>query len=212
MPLVEIGPSDCRTEAFAAQGSGAPEPHYNRPIEILTVCTGNVCRSPMAEAFLRRDVAALELDVTVGSAGTLRDGLAAAEEVVEIMDKRGIDVERHRSRLMTPDMLVSADLILGMTRDHVREAALLDFDCFARSFTLKELVRRGGAVGPRHRDEPVAAWIKRASDGREPRDYLFADDDDIEDPIGRRFSFFKRTATEIEDLTTALVGLLWPIM
>lgn len=165
----------------------------------------------MAEALLRRDLEALGLDVGVSSAGTLRDGLAAAEEVVELMDKRGLDLELHRSRLLTPEMLASADLVLGMTRDHVREAALLDFGCFARSFTLKEIVRRGGAIGPRHRDEPVEAWIKRASDGREPRDYLFADDDDIEDPIGRRFSFFKKTAVEIEGLTTALVGLLWPL-
>ena len=167
----------------------------------------------MAEALLQRDVDALGIaDVHVASAGTLRDGLAAAEEVVELMDKRGLDVERHRSRVISPEMLASSDLILGMTRDHVREAALLDFDCFARSFTLKEIVRRGGAIGPRHRDEPVDAWIKRVAEGREPRDYLFADDDDIEDPIGRRFSFFKKTATEIEGLTTALTGLLWPLM
>lgn len=182
------------------------------PIEILTVCTGNVCRSPMTEAFLRRDVEALGLDVGVSSAGTLRDGMAAAEEVVELMNKRGLDLELHRSRLLTSAMLASADLVLGMTRDHVREAALLDLDSFGRSFTLKEIVRRGNSIGPRHRDEPIEAWIKRASDGREPRDYLFADDDDIEDPIGRRFSFFKRTTVEIEGLTTSLVGLLWPLI
>jgi protein-tyrosine phosphatase len=180
-------------------------------IEILTVCTGNVCRSPMAEAFLQRDVDALGVDVHVSSAGTVRDGLAAAEEVVELLDKRGLDLELHRSRLVTADLLASSDLILGMTRDHVREAALRDFDCFARSFTLKEIVRRGSAIGPRHRDEPLESWIERASGGREPRDYLFADDDDIEDPIGRRFSFFKKTATEIEGLTTSLVALLWPL-
>jgi protein-tyrosine phosphatase len=165
----------------------------------------------MAEALLQRDVDALGLDVHVSSAGSVRDGLAAAEEVIELMDKRGLDLELHRSRLLTPEMLASTDLVLGMTRDHVREAALLDFDCFSRSFTLKEVVRRGQAIGPRHRDEPIESWIKRASDGREPRDYLFADDDDIEDPIGRRFSFFKKTAAEIEGLTTSLVALLWPL-
>jgi protein-tyrosine phosphatase len=180
-------------------------------IEILTVCTGNVCRSPMAEAFLRRDLAPRDAEVRVSSAGTLRDGMAAAEEVVELMDKRGITVEAHRSRRLSPDMLASADLIIGMTRDHVREAALMDFNCFARSFTLKEIVRRGSAVGPRRPDESIESWLKRAAEGREPRDYLFAEDDDIEDPMGRRFSVFKRTAAEIEGLTTALVGLAWPV-
>lgn len=164
----------------------------------------------MAEAFLRRDLSVLGDDVQVSSAGTLRDGLAAAEEVVELMGKRGIDVQAHRSRRMSPDMLASADLVLGMTRDHVREAALLDFDCFSRSFTLKEIVRRGSAIGPRHPDEPVESWLKRVGEGREPRDYLFAEDDDIEDPIGRRFAVFKRTAAEIEALTTDLVALAWP--
>jgi protein-tyrosine phosphatase len=165
----------------------------------------------MAEAFLRRDLAQRGVEARVSSAGTLRDGMAAAEEVVELMDKRGLDVEAHRSRRLVPEMLASADLVIGMTRDHVREAALMDFDCFARSFTLKEIVRRGTAVGPRRSDEDLQSWLKRVADGREPRDYLFADDDDIEDPMGRRFSVFKRAATEIEDLTTALVGLAWPL-
>lgn len=164
----------------------------------------------MAQGLLQRDLDARGISATVSSAGTLRDGMAAAEEVVELMGKRGIDMELHRSRVLSPAMLASADLVLGMTRDHVREAALLDFDCFARSFTLKELVRRGTRVGPRRPDEPMAAWLKRAGEGREPRDYLFAEDDDIEDPIGRRFSVFKRTAIEIETLTTALVQLAFP--
>jgi protein-tyrosine phosphatase len=175
------------------------------------VCTGNVCRSPMAEAFLRRDLDLRGIPATISSAGTLRDGMAAAEEVVELMDKRGIDVQLHRSRRLSHDMLASADLIIGMTRDHVREGALMDFDCFARSFTLKEIVRRGTTIGPRRPDESFEAWLKRVGEGREPRDYLFAEDDDIEDPMGRRFSVFKRAATEIEGLTTALVGLAWPV-
>lgn len=175
------------------------------------MCTGNVCRSPMAEAFLRRDLAQRGVVARVASAGTLRDGMAAAEEVVELMDKRGIDLELHRSRRLTHEMLASADLIVGMTRDHVREAALMDFDCFSRSFTLKEIVRRATTVGPRRVDEPIDSWLKRVGEGREPRDYLFADDDDIEDPMGRRFSVFKRTAAEIEALTAALVGHAWPL-
>lgn len=164
----------------------------------------------MAEAFLRRDLAALGDGVRVSSAGTLRDGMAAAEEVVELMGKRGIDVQAHRSRVLSHELLSSSDLVLGMTRDHVREAALMDFDCFSRSFTLKEIVRRATVVGARRADEPIDSWIKRVGEGREPRDYLFAEDDDIEDPMGRRFAFFKRTATEIEGLTTALVSLAWP--
>jgi protein-tyrosine phosphatase len=164
----------------------------------------------MAEAFLRRDLTARGLDATVASAGTMRDGMAAAEEVVEILGKRGLDVELHRSRRLTPGLLTSADLIVGMTRDHVREAALMDFDCFARAFTLKEIVRRGQAVGPRRRDEGLDTWLKRVGEGREPRDYLFAEDDDIEDPMGRRFSVFKKAAVEIETLTTSLADLLAP--
>ena len=71
------------------------------------------------------------------------------DEVLEVMAPYGIDLRDHRSRQLTEPMVTSADLIIGMGRRHVQEAVLLDPPCWPRAFMLKELVRRGNAVGPR---------------------------------------------------------------
>lgn len=164
----------------------------------------------MAEAILRRDLADRGVGAHVSSAGLLYDGRPAAEEVIELMDARSLDVRPHESRKMTAAMLAGSDLIIGMAREHVREAALLQPARFPQTFTLKELVRRGGAIGPRPAHESVEAWLERASAGRRPTDYLgSSESDDIADPMGRRFGVFKKSAVEIETLTASLVDLLW---
>lgn len=90
---------------------------------ILTICTGNICRSPMAELILRRAVqeAGLGDRVDVASAGTTGweegepiDPRAAAE-----LESRGISSGEHRARQATSAMLREADLILALDHDHV---------------------------------------------------------------------------------------------
>jgi protein-tyrosine phosphatase len=139
-------------------------------------------------------------------------GRAAAEEVIELMDARGLDLRSHASRLLAPDLLTRSDLVLGMAREHVREAVLLQPALFTRAFTLKELIRRGAEIGPRASNETIPSWLGRAAEGRSPADFLgSAPMDDIADPMGRRFGVFKKTAVEIEALTGELVDLLWPV-
>lgn len=184
--------------------------HYNPPIEILTVCTGNVCRSPMAEALLRRELALQGVEATVSSAGLLRPGMAAADEVIELMDARDLDLRTHQSQPITPELLAPMDLVIGMAREHVREVVLMQPALFSRTFTLKELVWRGREVGPRQADESFPGWLGRLAPDRRPTEILgSSDDDDIEDPIGRRFAVFKKVAAEIETLTSEFVAMGW---
>ena len=168
------------------------------PVRIVTVCTGNVCRSPVAEYLLRDELARRNVPAEVVSAGTVRDGMSIAPEMAGLLRAWGLDGSAHRSRVLDPAELRGADLVLGMAREHVREAVLLEPELFPRAFTLKELVRRGGAVGPRLGDEPLAEWLARAGADRVPKAILGASrDDDIVDPIGAGMDEYVRCRGEI---------------
>jgi len=97
---------------------------------ILVVCVGNICRSPMAEALLRRELRGQD-GVTVASAGLgALVGHPASEHSVELMDEMGEDITGHRARQIHPDMVRDADLVLVMEAGHKR--AIDDADATAR--------------------------------------------------------------------------------
>ena len=164
----------------------------------------------MAHAFLRHRLAAAGIEADVVSAGLLSAGNRAAAYGVELMRELDIDMDEHRSCTLTADMLRDADLILGMAREHVREAVVLAPDAWTRTFTLKELVRRAQAVGARPPDEPLTDWLARVHAGRSTRDLLGASsDDDIDDPIGQPRGAYERMVSEVQGLIDQLMVLVW---
>ena len=178
---------------------------------ILLVCTANACRSVMAQALLSARLAARGVAVPVASAGLLGDGRPPPPEVVSVMAARGLDVTGHRSRAVTADDLAAADLILGLTREHVRHAAVLRPEAWPRAFTIRELLRRGRQAGPRAPGEPLGHWLTRAADGRRRADLLGSHPaDDVADPAGGPLREYRATADTLERLARDLVELGWP--
>jgi len=165
----------------------------------------------MAAALLGARVAERELPATVVSAGLLEGGHERPPEVTAVLEDRGIALADQLSRQLEQADLQHADLVLGMERAHVRYSVLLEPEAWSRSFTLKELVRRGSELGPRPPVESPGAWLARAHEGRDRPDMLGDSAlDDVADPYGGPGSAYEAALTEIEDLVDRLVSLLWP--
>lgn len=95
-------------------------------MHLLFVCTGNTCRSPMAEAIARRLAAERGLDITVTSAGTSAwEGAAASDGALLVAMEHGLDLNGHRARVLTREMLAAADLVLVMSPHHRERAVVL---------------------------------------------------------------------------------------
>ena len=91
-------------------------------MKILVVCTGNTCRSPLAEVTLRRAVSDVGLEgVEVSSAGTgAFVGEPASEGSYLVALEQGLDLAAHRARVVTREMVAESYLILAMSRGHLR--------------------------------------------------------------------------------------------
>ena len=167
----------------------------------------------MAAALLSRRLAALGVPsglVPVRSAGLTGQGTASPPELISVLAGYGIEAAAHRSRVVSAADLADAALVLAMAREHLRYAVVTEPRAWPRTFTLRELVRRGTQIGPRRPGEPLSGWLARAHAGRD-RASLLGDraEDDVPDPAGGPPRAFADTASLLDRLVADLAELGW---
>lgn len=176
-------------------------------IHILVVCTANICRSVMTQAALRAEIERRDLPVEVSSSGFLSNGDVASDAAATVLAERDLDVSAHRSRITTPKIAATADLVVTMERRHGRDITVM----LKRPngvFTLVSAVELLGSVDPAITDpvERIAAADAARLDG----DLLSTGPDEIDDPFGRSLKFNRKTADRLAELSGALLDGLFP--
>lgn len=137
-------------------------------MRLLFVCTGNTCRSPLAEALARKIAIRRGLsDVDVASAGTgAAPGMPASDGALLVGMERRLDLGAHRAQLLTRDLIRESDLVLTMGPQHLERAQALGGS--GKSYTLTAYASHGETERP------------------------------INDPIGGELDVYRETADELE--------------
>ena len=158
-----------------------------RPFRLVFVCTGNTCRSPLAEALARKYASARGwTQLEIGSAGVAAGvGAPASAGSIDAGEQVGLDLNDHASRPLTEELVEGSDLILTMSPHH-----------------LMRVVELGG--GGR------ATLLTAFAEGREDEDAF--DAPGIPDPFGGPIDEYVRTRDRIDTLVQQVLDRLEPLL
>jgi protein-tyrosine phosphatase len=187
---------------------------------LLTVCTGNICRSPLTELYLRRGLSSLD-DVTVSSAGTMAaDGDVMPDQARALARSLDLEPDAHRARFLFERDVRDADLVVALAREHRRAVVSMHPRASRYTFTLREAARLArdvtddqladalppdaSTVADRLR-AAVALLASRRGSVEAPDDPL---DDDVVDPYRRSDETFAESGRQLVPAADVLVDLL----
>jgi protein-tyrosine phosphatase len=171
---------------------------------VLFVCTGNICRSPVAEGIARRELARYPgVALRVGSAGShALEGNPAASRMLAAASARGVDLQRHYARELTRRRVRAAGLILCMAEEHRPLVLAYDRSAAGRTFVLAAFARAARrwewlARSPTELVDLAAEHAARTLPG-----------DDIDDPLGHPPEAYAACAERLDGLVTPVMAAL----
>ncbi|HZK05671.1 MAG TPA: hypothetical protein VFC82_07450 [Actinomycetaceae bacterium] len=179
------------------------------PFRIITVCTGNIARSPAAERLLR---VGLGGPVVVESAGTgAVVGAPIEPAMAALLARDGVDVENFQARAVTESMIRDADLVLPLTRSHRSIVVDMVPAAVRRTFTLREYAAIVRMIGPAMEMrsgavEALTDLTMRATLARTELS-LAPEDRDVPDPYGRADLDYRLAFDLIRESTAEIISL-----
>jgi protein-tyrosine phosphatase len=178
-------------------------------MRLLFVCTGNLCRSPLAERLTAHRLHGA--GVHVASAGLrARDGLGMDPSAAVALRELGGDDEGFRSRRLTPEHVRDADLVLTMTHRQRDETLALAPTALRRTFVLSEAAALAADLTEsdlRHGAE-ARVLVAALAAGRARRTGRPTTDADVPDPIGLPLEIHRSVAAQVDALVSPLITLL----
>lgn len=188
------------------------------PFRVLHVCTGNICRSPIAEGLTRSGLQARlgggAERFLVESAGTWgHSGSPMEPHALTVLAALGVDGGAFRARELVAEHVVAADLVLAATREHRAAAVVLQPRAAARTFTLREFARLTAAVDPASLadGDPVErarALVRAAAAQRGLVPPASPRDDDVADPYHAPETAFRACAALVQQALQGPLDLL----